>query len=45
MLALELAGTIIRMNVASHMVGILLRRQLLQNHLIVNLTMLRIKNF
>ena len=39
------AGNTIRMNVASHMVDILLRKQLLQNNLTVNLTMLKNKRF
>ena len=37
MLTLELAGNTTRMNVASGMVDILLRTQLLQYHLIINL--------
>ena len=38
-LTLELAGNTTTMNVASIMVVILLRRQLLQNRLILNLAM------
>ena len=40
-----LSGNTIRMNVASHMVDILLRGQLLQNQLFVNLAMLKSKMF
>ena len=36
---LKLAGNATRMNFVSHMVDILLRKQLLQNHLILNLAM------
>ena len=43
MLTPELAGNTTRMNVASHMVDILLRRQLLQSRLILNLTMMKSK--
>ena len=45
MLFLELTENTIRMNVASHMVDILLRRKLLQNHWNVNLAMLKSKSF
>ena len=43
MLALELVRNTTRMNVASPMVDILLRRHLLQNHLILNLAMMKSK--
>ena len=42
---LQLSGNTIRMYVACHMVNILLRRELLQNHLIVNLAKLKSKVF
>ena len=45
MLFLELTENTIRMNVASHMVDILLRRKLLQNHWNINLVMLKSKSF
>ena len=45
MLTLELAGNTTRMNVASRMVDILLRRQLLQNNLILNLAVMKNKGF
>ena len=45
MLTLELTGSTTRMNVASPMVNILLRRQLLQNLLILNLAMMKSKRF
>ena len=45
MLTLKLAGNIARMNDTSPMVDILLRRQLLQNHLILNLAMMKSKKF
>ena len=44
-LTLELAQNTTRMNVTSRMVDILLRRQLLQNHFILNLTMMKSKRF
>ena len=44
-LTLELAQNTTRMNVTSRMVYILLRRQLLQNHFILNLTMMKSKRF
>ena len=44
MLTLELAGSTTRRNVAFPMVNILLRRQLLQNHLILNLALLKWRN-
>ena len=40
---LELAGNTIRINATSHLVDILLRRQLLQKHLIVTFVMLKSK--
>ena len=43
MRTLELAGNTTRMNVISHIVDILLRRELLQNHLILNLAMMKKK--
>ena len=45
MVTLELAENTARMNVNSPMVDILLRRQLLQNHLILNLAMMKSKRF
>ena len=45
MLTLELGVNTTRMNVTSRMVVILLRRQLMQNHLILNLAMRKAKNF
>ena len=45
MLFLELTENTIIMNVAFHMVDILLRRQLLQNHWNINLAMLKSKSF
>ena len=45
MLTLELTENITRMNAASPIVEILLRRQLLQNHLILNLAMTKSKKF
>ena len=45
MLTLELGVNTARMNVTSHMVVILLRRQLMQNHLILNLAMRKARNF
>ena len=45
MLTLELGVNTTRMNVTSRMVVILLRRQLMQNHLILNLAMRKARNF
>ena len=45
MFTLELAGNTERMNVASPMVDILLRKTLLQKHLILNLAMMKSKRF
>ena len=45
MLTLGLARNITEMNVASPMVDILLRRQLFQKHLFLNLAMTKIKRF
>ena len=45
MLTLELTGSTTRMNVAYPTVDILLRRQLLQNLLILNLAMMKSKKF
>ena len=42
---LELAENAARMNVASHMVDILLRRQLSQNDLVLNLAVMKRKGF
>ena len=44
-LTLEFAGNTARVNVASRIVAILLRRQLLQNYLILNLAMRKSKRF
>ena len=43
MLTPELVGNTTRMNVASHMADILLRRQLLQGRLILSLAMMKSK--
>ena len=45
MLTLELGVNTARMNVTSRMVVILLRRQIMQNHLILNLAMRKARNF
>ena len=45
MITLELAGNTTRMNVASLIVNILLKRQLMQSLLIINLTMMKMKRF
>ena len=45
MVTLELAGNTRKMNVASRMVDILLRRPSLQNHLILNSAMVKSKGF
>ena len=45
MFTLELAGNTAGMNVTSPMADILLRRQLLQNHLILNLAIMKSKSF
>ena len=45
MLTLELGVNTTRMNVTSRMVVILLRRQIMQNHLILNLAMRKARNF
>ena len=45
MLIVELTGNTTRMNVDSRMVDILLRRLLLQNHLILNLVMMKARGF
>ena len=45
MLTLELGVNTTRMNVTSRIVVILLRRQLMQNHLILNLAMRKARNF
>ena len=42
---LKVAGNTVRINASSHTVDILLRRQLSQNHLILNLAMLKSKKF
>ena len=43
--SIELAGNTTRMNAIPHMVNILLRRQLFQNHLILNLRIMKSKGF
>ena len=45
MLIVERAGNTTRMNVASAMIDLLLRKQLLQKHLILNLAMMKSKRF
>ena len=45
MYILEIAGNRTKMNDPFHMVDILLRRHLLQNHLILNLAMMKRKRF
>ena len=45
MLTIEPAGNTTRKIVNSAMVNILLRRQLLQNHLILNVAMMKSKRF
>ena len=45
MLTLELAGNTTRMKVDSPIVDILLRRQLLQSQLIINLAIMKSKRF
>ena len=43
MLTLDLAGNTAKMNVASPVVDVLLRRYLLQNHLLLNLAIMKSK--
>ena len=45
MLTLDRAGNTIGINVASRVINILLRRQLLQNHLILKLPVMKGKSF
>ena len=45
MQTLDLAGNTAKMNVASPVVDVLLRRYLLQNHLLLNLAIMKSKRF
>ena len=45
MFTLKCTGNITRINIGSSVVDILLKRQLLQNHLILNLAVMKIKKF